>query len=86
MPALNIMGYISMEKGEMDQAKQAFEKAIKVAPHLANPLDSMGEYYMKVEEYDKAIEYFQKAYDKDPVNAASSKQKIEKAKEAQAGE
>lgn len=84
MPAYNAVGYIHMEKGEMEQAKAAFEKAMELRPDLANPHDSMGDYFVAAGMHDKAAEHFAMAYEIDPVNAEASKAKMEKAK-AEAG-
>lgn len=59
--AYNTLGYVYMEKGEMEKAKAAFENQLRLAPKEANAYDSMGEYYLTVKDYAKSAEYYDKA-------------------------
>ena len=45
----------------MEEAKDASERQINVSPDLANPYDSMGDYYLEKKDNKNAKEYFQKA-------------------------
>lgn len=73
----NLLGYTYMGLNRMDEAKKAFEKYIELAPELANPYDSMGDYYFQMKDYKKAWKYFSKSAD---MGLDISKSKAEKAK------
>jgi len=60
-PIHNNIGYMYMEKKEMDNAKTALEKYISLAPKEPNAYDSMGEYYAINKDYGKAAEFYDKA-------------------------
>jgi len=62
-PSYNALGYSYMMEGENTLAKQAFEKYIDLNPEKANPYDSMGEFYFQTQDYQKAVENYQKACD-----------------------
>lgn len=59
----NMLGYANMEAGNMKAAKASFKKYIKKFPDVANPYDSMGEFYMKAKDYKNSAKYYQKAAD-----------------------
>lgn len=59
----NMSGYANMEAGNMKAAKKSFKKYIKKFPDEANPYDSMGEYYMKAQDYKNSAKYYQIAAD-----------------------
>lgn len=73
----NLLGYTYMGLNRMDDAKKAFEKYIELAPELANPYDSMGDYYFQAKDYNKAHDYFLKAAG---MGLDVSKSKAEKSK------
>ena len=60
-PNYNTMGYMYVQKKEMDNAKTALEKYITLSPKEPNAYDSMGEFYMTNQDYTKAAEYYDKA-------------------------
>ncbi len=74
----NSMGYMYMEKQQMDKAKAAFERYIKLAPDQANPYDSMGDFYINNKDYANAAKYYGKAAEK---GMAGAKERAEKARE-----
>ena len=82
--ALNSLGYLYSRQGKMEEAKETFERQIKVSPDLANPYDSMGDYYLEKKDNKNAKKYFQKALDIDP-KFISSKRKIWRIDEEEAG-
>lgn len=60
-PNYNSIGYMYLEKQQMDRAKTAFETYLKLLPDEANPYDSMGDYYKASKDYAKSAEYYDKA-------------------------
>jgi Tfp pilus assembly protein PilF len=76
-PNYNTMGYLYMEKKEMEKAKAALEKYIALAPKEANAYDSMAEYYMNNKEYAKSAEYYDKAA---AMGLADAKERADKAR------
>jgi len=60
-PIYNNIGYMYMQKNEMDYAKTALEKYIALAPKESNAYDSMGEFYAIIKDYAKAAEHYDKA-------------------------
>ena len=64
--ALNSLGYLYTGQGKMNEAKVVLERQIVVGSDLANPYDSMGDYYLEVKDNKKAKEYFEKALSIDP--------------------
>jgi tetratricopeptide (TPR) repeat protein len=74
----NVMAYAQMEAGKYDDALVSLDKYIETAPRgLPNPYDSKGDYYMKVKDYNKAYEYYMKAYQ---IDTLWSKNKAKQAK------
>jgi len=71
-------------QGKMEESKKAFERQIELAPDLANPYDSMGDYYLEQKDNANAKKYFQKAISIDP-KFVSSKRKIWKIDEEESG-
>ena len=60
-PALNIMGYAYMQKDEMDLAKQTFQEQVRRQSGKANPYDSLGDYYLEVNDNEMALKYFEQS-------------------------
>lgn len=79
-PIYNSLGYCYMELNKIDEAWNSFEKYIAAAPKNPNAYDSMGDYYVKVQDYKKAHLYFTKAYRMDTVNFKFSLEKADKLK------
>ncbi|MCK4748842.1 MAG: tetratricopeptide repeat protein [Bacteroidales bacterium] len=77
--AYNQLGYVLMELDEFDRAERAFDTYIKLAPSLANPYDSKGDYYMHTEQYQKAYESYTMAFEID-CDCIFSEKKAQKAK------
>jgi len=55
--ALNNLGYLSMQKGDVETAIQLFLKAAD-NPYNPNPLDNLGWLYEKLGEHQKAVNYY----------------------------
>ena len=60
-PALNIMGYAYMQKGEMDLAKETLQEQVRRQAGKANPYDSLGDYYLEVNDNAMALKYFEQS-------------------------
>ena len=57
-PVLNMMGYAYMEKDDLDNAGKKFQEQIRRASGSANPYDSMGDYYLAIDNKADALKYF----------------------------
>ncbi len=77
--AYNQKGYILMDLDRFEEAGKAFDKYIFLAPELANPYDSKGDYFMNIGQYDSAYNSYMRAYDMDAAFVVSAK-KAKKAK------
>ena len=62
---INSLGYWSMQAGDMDKSKLFFEMNISNYPESANVYDSMGDYFVAVENKDEAIRFFREALKRD---------------------
>jgi tetratricopeptide (TPR) repeat protein len=60
-PALNIMGYAYMQKGEMELAKETLQEQVRRQAGKANPYDSLGDYYLEVNDNTMALKYFEQS-------------------------
>ena len=80
--AYNMLGYAHMDMEEYDKAEDAFDNYIKMAPAIANPYDSKGDFYMTTEQFHKAYENYMKAFEIDS-GFVVSKKKAMKAKQLQ---
>lgn len=77
--AYNQLGYAYMELDKYEDAEKAFDQYIELAPTLANPFDSKGDYFMATEQFEKAYECYMKAFEKDS-SFEISKKKAKKAR------
>lgn len=59
---LNVLGYMSMDIGQMAKAKMFFEFVIEFYPDSANAYDSMADYYERNGDFVSALANVQKAY------------------------
>ena len=62
---INHMGYFYLRQNNPQKGYPFFKRQIKLAAHTANVYDSMGDYFAKVEQYDSALVYFEKALQKE---------------------
>ena len=60
-PALNIMGYAYMQKDEMDSAKDVLQEQVRRQAGKANPYDSLGDYYLEINDNKMALKYFEQS-------------------------
>lgn len=79
-PAYNLLGLLNRRMKNFEKSKAYYDRYLELEPKLPNAFDSMGDYYMAIEEYDNAIEFFNKAFTMDPKGMAAAKDKIEKAR------
>ena len=63
---LNLLGYYFMNQNRHDDALQIFQFNVELYPDIANGYDSLAECYMTRNENQKAIEYYNIAYEKIP--------------------
>lgn len=61
-PVYNMLGYSYMDLNQNDKAEAAFNKYIELAPNNPNVYDSKGDYYMHIQDYEKAYDTYMKAY------------------------
>jgi len=64
-PSYNMIGYSQVELKNFDAAEIAFKKYIELLPESPNTYDSYAELLLTLGDYDKSIENYQKAYEKD---------------------
>jgi predicted alpha/beta superfamily hydrolase len=77
---INSAGYYFLQKKMFDQAYKFFKFNIDQHPASSNTYDSMGDYYIAINNNNKAIEYFTKALSLK--NVPETKGKLEKLKAA----
>jgi CubicO group peptidase (beta-lactamase class C family) len=70
-------GYALLEKGKMDEAIEAFKKAVRCFPLSANAHDSLGEGYMKAGRIPEAVASYERSLELDPDNE-NGKEMLEK--------
>jgi Tfp pilus assembly protein PilF len=80
-PVYNALGYNSLEQNNIDEALAWFEKYLAAAPKNPNAYDSMGDYYAKARDYQKAHTYYHKAFRMDSINFKMSYDKAEALKD-----
>lgn len=80
-PVYNSLGYNYLEQNKIDDALTAFEKYLAAAPKNPNAYDSMGDYYVKAGNYQKAHVYYHKAFRMDSINFKGSYEKAEALKD-----
>ena len=65
-----------LNQGKVDLAIEKFEKQVALAPHRANPYDSLGDGYLAKGDKENAIKAFKKALEINP-NSKPSREKLE---------
>tara|TARA_B100000768_G_C11264627_1_gene370442 strand:+ start:542 stop:1663 length:1122 start_codon:yes stop_codon:yes gene_type:complete len=73
----NLMGYRMMDMDNMEAAKMHLVLQTRLMGDAANPWDSLGDYYVAVDNKEQAIKCFEKALEIDPSYSASQ-EKIDK--------
>ncbi|MES1221665.1 MAG: tetratricopeptide repeat protein, partial [Bacteroidota bacterium] len=71
--AWNELGIISYNKGKNKQAIKYYEKALTIDGSVSTILENIALAYTADKQYDKAIEYYQKAIDMNPENVSALK-------------
>ena len=81
-PAYNMLGYAYMDKDDLDNAGNALQSQIRLASNMANPYDSMGDYYLAIGDDESALKYFNQSasmgLNASTVKADSLKAQLEK--------
>lgn len=60
---LNMLGYMSLDMGQVEKSKMFFEFSIQFYPDSPNAYDSMADYYERNNDYKTALEFAKKAYE-----------------------
>jgi tetratricopeptide (TPR) repeat protein len=69
--AYNMRGYAYRNLEQFDDAKAQFERYIELIPEEPNPYDSYAELLMETGDYEKSIENYRKALERDPTFVSS---------------
>lgn len=73
----NLMGYLNMSEGRMDEAEDCFNMYVRLAPDVANAHDSMGDFLAEKGDNEGARASYAKAIELDP-SFTASKEKMDK--------
>ncbi len=60
---LNMLGYMSLDMGQLEKSKMFFEFAINFYPNSANVYDSMADYFERNNDYKNALNFVIKAFE-----------------------
>jgi tetratricopeptide (TPR) repeat protein len=60
-----MLGYSYLVSGQLDKAKESFDKYISQFPEEQNPYDCKADYFMAVQDYENAYDSYIKAYNID---------------------
>ena len=60
---LNVLGYMSMDREQLEKAKMYFESAIKYYPESPNVYDSMADFYERQQDKKNALKFVTKAFE-----------------------
>jgi len=77
--AYNILGYAYKDLEDYENAEEALDTYIGLAPDQANPYDSKADFFMATEQYEKAHDSYMKAYEIDSAAFSKNKKKAKKA-------
>lgn len=64
------VGFVKGEFGELEEAEQAYLKAIELVPEEVDYLRGLAVFYVKTSNYSKAEEYYKKGLEIDPADTA----------------
>jgi Tfp pilus assembly protein PilF len=78
--AYNQLGYAYMDLEDFEQAEEALDNYIRLAPDQGNPYDSKGDYFMATKQYDEAFDSYMRAFEIDSSTFEVSKKKAKKAR------
>lgn len=81
--SLNGTAYSLANAGQREAGLRLLQTAVELYPTVANLYDSLGEFYMRMGNNAKAIEFYTKALEVDPnfPNAANARETLKKLKE-----
>jgi len=65
---LNVLGYLSLEEGDVDRALEAFELNVELHPDAWNAHDSLGEAYLAAGDTTRAVASYERALELNPRN------------------
>jgi len=60
---LNVLGYMSMDREQVEKAKMYFDFAINFYPESANAYDSMADFYERQQDKKNALKFVTKAFE-----------------------
>lgn len=81
--ALNRLGHIALDQGDLATAEATFERSVALAPGEPRPHDSLGLLYLRQGRFDDAIRAFEAALAHD-ARFAESRSNLERARAARA--
>lgn len=77
-PLYNKLAYNYLEQNKLEDALSYFLKYINIVPKNPNAYDSMGDYYLKAQDFKKAHIFYLKAYRLDSIHFKISQYKAKK--------
>ncbi|HEY1717154.1 MAG TPA: tetratricopeptide repeat protein, partial [Verrucomicrobiae bacterium] len=69
--AYNNLGYMLMEKGQLEEAITDFDKSLEINPNFNEPHNNLGDALIRIGQTNEAVIHFKKAVELDPTSAAS---------------
>jgi tetratricopeptide (TPR) repeat protein len=72
-PIYNILGYLNYSNGDKKASKEFFKKYIKAYPDGYNSYDSMGEWYLKENDFENSLKFYKKAREIYPMAQSANK-------------
>ena len=78
--AYNQLGYAYRELEDFENAEEALDTYISLAPNQANPYDSKADFFMATERYEEASESYMMAYKIDSAAFSRNKKKAKQAR------
>ena len=65
---LNALGYVYLERGDIETAVRLFELNVEAYPEASNPYDSLGEAVLAAGDTARATAHYQRSLDLNPAN------------------
>ena len=69
--AYNNLGYMLMEKGQLQEAMADFNKSLEINPNFNEPHNNLGDALIRIGQTNEAVIHFKRAVELDPTSAAS---------------
>lgn len=79
---LNGIGYTFFKEGNLIEAKEIFQLNVRIFPEDPNVWDSLGEVYVELGAYGKAVKMYKKALDLDPTMTSAKEMLLKIKKQA----